>query len=39
MEDKPVVGNIVQTFYDAMASEYDKFYLDWDTVVDGVDEK
>lgn len=35
MEEKPVVGNIVQTFYDAMAPEYDKFYLDWDAAVDG----
>ena len=34
MEDKPVVGNIVQTFYDAMAQEYDKFYLDWDAASD-----
>ena len=29
-ENKPVVVDIVQTFYDNMASQYDKFYLDWE---------
>ncbi len=29
MKDKPVVENVTQTFYDSMASQYDKFYLDW----------
>ena len=31
MEEKPVVANITQAFYDGMASQYDKFYLDWKT--------
>ncbi len=29
MNDKPVVANVTQSFYDSMASQYDKFYLDW----------
>ena len=29
MKDKPVVADVTQTFYDSMASQYDKFYLDW----------
>ena len=33
MKDKPVVANVTQTFYDSMASQYDKFYLDWQTAV------
>ena len=33
MKEKPIVSDIVQTFYDAMASEYDKFYSDWDAAV------
>ena len=33
MDDKSVVGNVVQSFYDSMASQYDKFYLDWQTAV------
>ncbi|MBQ6372353.1 MAG: class I SAM-dependent methyltransferase [Oscillospiraceae bacterium] len=33
MDDKSVVGNVVQSFYDSMASQYDKFYLDWDEAV------
>ena len=31
MNDNPVVSNTVQTFYDSIASQYDKFYLDWQT--------
>ena len=27
MKDKPVVADITQTFYDNIASQYDKFYL------------
>ena len=33
MDDQSVVENIVQSFYDSMASQYDKFYLDWQTAV------
>ena len=29
MKDKPIVDNVTQTFYDSIASQYDKFYLDW----------
>lgn len=29
----PIVANITQTFYDSMASQYEKFYPDWDTAV------
>jgi glycine/sarcosine N-methyltransferase len=29
MDDKPIVSNTAQTFYDSIASQYDKFYLDW----------
>ena len=29
-EYKPMATNIVQTFYDNIASQYDKFYLDWE---------
>ena len=29
MKDKPIVENVAQTFYDSIASQYDKFYLDW----------
>ena len=29
MKDKPIVDNVAQTFYDSIASQYDKFYLDW----------
>ncbi len=29
MKEKPVVADVVQTFYDGIASQYDKFYLDW----------
>ncbi|MBO4311861.1 MAG: class I SAM-dependent methyltransferase [Desulfovibrionaceae bacterium] len=31
MKDKPVVADITQSFYDNLASQYDKFYRDWDT--------
>jgi len=31
MKDKPVVADITQVFYDNLASQYDKFYLDWQT--------
>jgi 2-polyprenyl-3-methyl-5-hydroxy-6-metoxy-1,4-benzoquinol methylase len=30
---KPVVADITQSFYDKMASQYDKFYLDWQSTV------
>ena len=33
MKDRPVVENVTQTFYDRMASQYDKFYLDWNMAV------
>ena len=29
MSEKPIVADITQNFYDSMASQYDKFYLDW----------
>ena len=29
MKEKPVVADVTQTFYDSMASQYDKFYLNW----------
>lgn len=33
MQEKPVVADITQTFYDQMASQYEKFYLDWQTAM------
>ena len=33
MVQKRVVPDVVQTFYDSMASQYDQFYLDWDETV------
>ena len=33
MNDQPVVANVTQTFYDSLASQYDKFYLDWNAAV------
>ena len=33
MKDKPIVANIAQTFYDGLASQYEKFYLDWPAAV------
>ena len=33
MKDQPVVANVAQTFYDQMANQYDKFYLDWNQTV------
>ena len=30
MSEQPVVANITQTFYDSMASQYDRFYQDWE---------
>ena len=33
MKEKTIVKNVVQTFYDDIASQYDKFYLDWDDAV------
>ena len=30
MNDRPLVPNAMQTFYDSMASQYDKFYLNWE---------
>ena len=35
MKEKPIVEDIVQSFYDAMAPEYDRFYLDWDAASEG----
>lgn len=29
MNDKPVVANITQQFYDSLAPQYDRFYADW----------
>ena len=29
-ENKPLISNVVQTFYDKIASQYDKFYADWE---------
>ena len=29
MKEKNIVSNTVQTFYDSIASQYQKFYLDW----------
>ena len=29
MNEKPVAADVTQKFYDSMASQYDKFYLDW----------
>ena len=31
MSDRHVVPDVTQTFYDSMASQYDKFYQDWNT--------
>lgn len=33
MKNPPIVADVVQTFYDGIASQYDKFYPDWDTAV------
>ena len=33
MKDDAVVKNVAQTFYDSIATQYDKFYLDWDDAV------
>ena len=33
MSDRPVVGDITQTFYDGLADQYDKFYADWQAAV------
>ncbi|MBO4317519.1 MAG: class I SAM-dependent methyltransferase [Mailhella sp.] len=33
MKEKSVVADLVQTFYDGMAPQYEKFYLDWQTAV------
>lgn len=30
MDHKPMVADVTQEFYDSLAPEYDKFYLDWD---------
>ena len=32
MKDKQVIENITQSFYDNIASQYHKFYLDWQSV-------
>ena len=31
MKKKPVVADVTQTFYDSIASQYEKFYPDWQT--------
>ena len=31
MSQKPIVADVTQTFYDSMASQYDRFYQDWQT--------
>ena len=33
MSDQPIVQNVVQTFYDRLAPQYDRFYQDWDETV------
>ena len=33
MSDQPIVPNVVQTFYDRIAAQYDQFYQDWDETV------
>ena len=33
MNDKPIVSNVTQTFYDRLAPQYDQFYEDWDETV------
>ena len=33
MHDMPIVPNVTQTFYDRIASQYDRFYQDWDETV------
>lgn len=33
MNEKPIVRNVVQTFYDGIAGQYDKFYEDWESAV------
>ena len=33
MKKQPVVADVTQRFYDSMASQYDKFYLDWQAAV------
>ena len=32
-ENKPLIEGVVQTFYDNLASQYDKFYFDWDNTI------
>ena len=29
MREKPIVADVTQSFYDNLAAQYDKFYLDW----------
>lgn len=33
MKNKPIVADVTQTFYDGLASQYDKFYPDWQAAV------
>ena len=33
MKDKAIVADVTQRFYDSMAAQYDKFYLDWQAAV------
>lgn len=33
MTNKPLVDGVTQSFYDALAAQYDKFYQDWDSAV------
>ena len=30
MNEKPIVADVVQSFYDGVARQYDQYYLDWD---------
>ena len=33
MEEKRIIEDITQTFYNSLSSQYEKFYLDWDEAV------
>ena len=32
MKEKPITENVIQSFYDKIAPQYNKFYLDWESV-------
>ena len=34
MNKKPVIADVTQTFYNKLATQYDKFYPDWDAAVE-----